>query len=97
MAQKGAMTILLTGRSESGFAELIQRIVRSRRLEFDMICLKPAAGPSNQTFASTMGYKQALLSDLIYTYREAEEIRIYEDRPKQYVLLTDHLPTTHIC
>lgn len=50
-----------------------------------MICLKPLAGPNNEHFRSTLMYKQALLADLIYTYRDADEIRIYEDRPKQYV------------
>ena len=34
-------------------------------------------------FIGTLRYKQALLEDIIYTYREAEEIRVYEDRPKQ--------------
>lgn len=82
MQQKDALCILLTGRSESGFAELIKRMVRSKGLSFDMTCLKPAAGPENQTFSSTMVFKQALLKDLVYTYREAEEIRVYEDRPK---------------
>ncbi len=83
--QTGVLTILLTGRGEDKFAELIKRIVASKNLAFDMICLKPQAGPSNQTFSSTMNYKQALLRDLIYTYKDADEIRLYEDRVKQSV------------
>ncbi|KZF21835.1 hypothetical protein L228DRAFT_248589 [Xylona heveae TC161] len=82
MEQKDALTVLLTGRSEGPFAELIKRIVASRGLEFDMICLKPEVGPSNQKFASTAEYKKEFISDLIYTYSDAEEIRVYEDRPK---------------
>ncbi|KAF2738304.1 hypothetical protein EJ04DRAFT_429329 [Polyplosphaeria fusca] len=82
MQQKDALAVLLTGRAEAGFAELIKRIVRSRKLEFDMICLKPAIGPANQTFTSTMNFKQELLKDIVHTYREAEEVRIYEDRVK---------------
>ncbi len=83
MKQDDALTILVTGRAENNFVEVIRRIVASKQLLFDMICLKPQAGPSNQRFSSTVKYKQALLADLIHTYRDASEIRIYEDRPKQ--------------
>lgn len=83
MEQKDALTVLLTGRSESGFAELVKRMVRAKKLEFDMICLKPHVGPENQKFPNTMAFKQELLKALVYTYNEAEEIRVYEDRPKQ--------------
>ncbi|KAF2267629.1 hypothetical protein CC78DRAFT_530722 [Lojkania enalia] len=80
--QKDALSVLLTGRSESGFAELIRRIVKSKQLDFDMICLKPAIGPANQKFRSTMEFKQELLKDIVHTYKDAEEIRVYEDRVK---------------
>ena len=80
--QKDALTVLLTGRGEHNFAELIKRIVASKKLSFDMICLRPQAGPNNQKFFSTMLYKQALLKDIVHTYKDADEIRIYEDRPK---------------
>ena len=75
--------MLLTARAERNFSELIKRMAHSKRLEFDLICLKPEVGPKNQRFGSTMQYKQALLQDLVYTYKHAEEIKIYEDRPKQ--------------
>ncbi|KAL9131908.1 MAG: hypothetical protein Q9217_000268 [Psora testacea] len=81
--QKDALTVLLTGRGERNFADIIRRMVTSKKLEFDMICLKPEVGPKNQRFSSTMQYKQALLQDLVYTYSEADEIKVYEDRPKQ--------------
>ena len=84
MRQKDAMTILLTGRGERNFGALIKRMVASKKLDFDMVCLKQQVGPKGQRFSSTMHYKQSLLEDLIYTYKEAEEIRVYEDRPKQY-------------
>lgn len=87
MEQSDALTVLLTGRGEKNFADIIKRIVSSKKLEFDLICLKPQAGPNNQIFISTMKYKQALLRDLVYTYKEADEIRIYEDRPGQYANL----------
>ena len=82
MQQKDAMTVLLTGRAEGNFGELIKRIVGSKGLEFDMVGLKPAAGPSNQKFSSTMAFKQEFLTSLMETYKKAEEIRIYEDRPR---------------
>ena len=82
--QDDALTILLTGRAERNFTDVIRRIVASKNLIFDMICLKPQAGPNNQKFTSTMKYKQAILEDLVHTYKEANEIRIYEDRPRQY-------------
>lgn len=83
MSQKDALTILLTGRAERNFANIVKRMAQSKKLEFDMICLKPQQGPNHQRFASTMQFKQSLLEELIYTYKEAEEIKIYEDRPKQ--------------
>ncbi|KAJ4348195.1 uncharacterized protein N0V89_009567 [Didymosphaeria variabile] len=82
MQQKDALSVLLTGRSEHGFSELIKRIVRSRSLKFDMVCLKPSVGPAGQKFTSTMNFKQELLKEIVYTYKEADDIRIYEDRVK---------------
>lgn len=76
------LCVLLTGRSESGFGELVKRIAASRALDFDMVSLKPAVGPNGERFNSTMHFKQMFLSRLMETYKEAEEIRIYEDRPK---------------
>lgn len=85
MAQNDALTVLLTGRGEKNFADLISRMVASKKLDFDLICLKPRAGPTNQQFRSTMIFKQTLLKDLIHTYKDADEIRVYEDRQQQYV------------
>ncbi|KAI0432422.1 hypothetical protein F5Y09DRAFT_339641 [Xylaria sp. FL1042] len=81
MRQKDALCVLLTGRSERGFSNLIKRIVTSKGLEFDMIGLKPEVGPNSERFKSTMLFKQAFLRAAIETYRHAQEIRIYEDRP----------------
>ena len=93
MKQKDALTVLLTGRAESNFADVLKRMVSSKKLEFDMICLKPQLGPNKQKFLSTMLYKQALLEDLLCTYKDAEEIKVYEDRLKQYV--SSHLSNLH--
>lgn len=83
MEQKDALTVLLTGRSEAGFTDMIKRIVASQKLEFDLVGLKPEVGPNGQRFATTMNFKQRFLEDLVYTYEQAEEVRVYEDRPKQ--------------
>lgn len=77
------VTVLMTGRKQDGFAELIQRIVKSRSLDFDMICLKPKEGPNGEKLGTTMKYKQVVLEYLMQVYYEAEEMRVYEDRPKQ--------------
>ena len=75
------LTVLLTGRQESGFAELISRITTARGLQFDMVVLRPNVGTGGQEFSSTMRFKQALLKDVVSAYISASKIRIYEDRP----------------
>lgn len=81
MQQKDALSVLLTGRGEGKFADLIKRMVKSRGLSFDMVCLKPQVSPNNRRIKDTMSFKQELLGDIMYTYRQAEDIRVYEDRP----------------
>lgn len=83
MKQKDALTVLLTGRNEARFAEIVRRMVTSQKLEFDLIGLKTDVGPTGQYFSSTMAFKQGFLEDLVLTYGQAEEIRVYEDRPRQ--------------
>lgn len=82
MEADDTLTVLLTGRTEVGFSDLLQRMLKAKGLECDMVCLKPTVGPSGEQFSSTMTFKQALLQDIVYTYAGAGEIRIYEDRPK---------------
>ncbi|KAK4124161.1 hypothetical protein N657DRAFT_680194 [Parathielavia appendiculata] len=94
--QKDALCVLLTGRSESGFGDLIKRMVASKGLEFDLISLKPAVGPNNERFANTMVFKQMFLEALMETYRHAEEIRIYEDRIKHVKGFRDFLDDYNI-
>ncbi|KAK2747281.1 hypothetical protein FQN57_002179 [Myotisia sp. PD_48] len=89
MEQKDAVTVLLTGRGEERFAELIARMVRSKKLAFDLVCLKPQIGPNNESFSTTMKFKQAFLEDLICTYKQADEIRVYEDRIKHVKAFRD--------
>lgn len=82
MEADDTLTVLLTGRTEVGFSDLLQRMLKAKGLVCDMVCLKPTVGPSGEQFSSTMTFKQALLQDIVYTYAGAGEIRIYEDRPK---------------
>jgi len=82
LQEKETLTVLLTGRGETNFADLINKIANSRNLDFDMVVLKPEVGPNQQQFTSTMDFKQAFLRDLVLTYRSADNIRIYEDRIK---------------
>ncbi|KAJ5886607.1 uncharacterized protein N7473_009281 [Penicillium subrubescens] len=82
MDQKDALTVLLTGRGEANFASIIKRMAASQKLDFDLIGLKPEVGPNGQQFATTMKFKQNFLEDLLYTYEQADEIRVYEDRVK---------------
>ncbi len=82
MEDPSTLNVLLTGRNESAFSDLVGRMVASKGLEFDIVALKPRSGPSGQQFGSTMLFKQALLKDIVFTYSTAEEIRVYEDRPK---------------
>ncbi|KAK4228193.1 hypothetical protein QBC38DRAFT_475953 [Podospora fimiseda] len=89
--QPDALCVLLTGRSESGFSDLIKRMVASKGLEFDMISLKPAVGPDNQRFQSTIQFKHIFLECLMETFKNSEEIRIYEDRVKHVKSFRDFL------
>ena len=76
------LNVLLTGRKEDGFSDLIGRMAASKGLDFHIVALKPAVGPKGEVFNSTMLFKQALLRDIVLTYSKAEELRIYEDRVK---------------
>ncbi len=80
--QKDALTVLLTGRGETNFADVVKRIVNSKGLDFDLICLKPEVGPNGQHFVTTAEFKNEFLKNLVFTYKHADEIRIYEDRPR---------------
>lgn len=81
MKQNDVLCILLTGRRDDRYSDLIKKMVASRNLAFDMIVLKPNPAPNNQRFTSTMNFKQAYLISLMETYKSAEDIKVYEDRP----------------
>ena len=77
------LTVLLTGRAEHRFSELLKRILKSKQLNFDILCLKPSVSSHEQSSMTTLAFKQAVISDIVHTYNNAEEVRIYEDRPQQ--------------
>lgn len=85
-----ALGVLLTGRGDVKFAELIRRMLRSKGLEFDMICLKPAVSPHGTQFDSTLKFKFSLLYDVMTTYTQANDVRMYEDRPKHTKAFRDY-------
>ncbi|PKS13006.1 hypothetical protein jhhlp_000347 [Lomentospora prolificans] len=91
MKQKDALCVLLTGRSEHGYADLVKRICKSKKLEFDMMGLKPRVGPQDERFSNTMQFKQAFLEAILETYKFATEIRIYEDRHKHVKQFRDFM------
>lgn len=81
--QEDALTVLLTGRGEKKFANVINRMIKAKRLDFDLVCLKPSSSGNGRPFQSTMNFKQTLIRDLVANCQEVAEIKIYEDRPKQ--------------
>ncbi|PFH62991.1 hypothetical protein XA68_10403 [Ophiocordyceps unilateralis] len=89
MQQSDALCILLTGRAENTFADLIKTMIASKGLEFDIVGLKPSASPANETFRSTMHFKKLFLTSLVETYRDATKIQIFEDRPKHAAMFRD--------
>ncbi|KAI2467357.1 hypothetical protein F4781DRAFT_433489 [Annulohypoxylon bovei var. microspora] len=91
MKQDDALCVLLTGRSDQGFSQLIKRIVKSKGLEFDLIGLKPAIGPNQERFQNTMNFKQIFLKAVMGTYSASNEMRIYEDRQRHVEGFRDFL------
>ena len=83
LRQADALTVLLTGRSEKNFTNVIKRMIKSKRLDFDLVCLKSSSSDYGRPVQTTMGFKQALIKDLIANCQGVEEVKIYEDRPKQ--------------
>ena len=82
MTAEDTLVVLLTGRAERDFSDLILKMVAAKKLDFHIVALKPSASPTGQMFSSTMDFKQVLLKDMVLTYNNATELRIYEDRPK---------------
>jgi hypothetical protein len=80
MEKEDVLTVLLTGRGERRFADIIKKMVTAKKLDFDLICLKP------ERFLDTAAFKLEFMEDLLHTYKQAENICVYEDRVKQYVL-----------
>jgi hypothetical protein len=91
MEQEDAITVLLTGRAEGEFQDIIRRILKSKGLVFDMIGLKPFVGPNSETFSSTMVFKQHFLTSLIRTYAYATVFKIYEDRERHVTQFREFL------
>ncbi|PNS21229.1 hypothetical protein CAC42_1008 [Sphaceloma murrayae] len=91
MRSRTALTVLMTGRGQARFSELITRMAKSKGLDFDMIVLKPAVGPDGVHYHATLDFKKEFFRVLMLTYIHATELTIFEDRPKQAKGFEDHL------
>lgn len=74
MQQKDALTVLLTGRSRSGFEETIRRMVESKGLRFDLIVLKMET-VRGERVRNTIGFKTSFLEEVLDTYSQTEEMK----------------------
>ncbi|KAF2219423.1 hypothetical protein BDZ85DRAFT_252657 [Elsinoe ampelina] len=91
MASPTAVTVLMTGRGQAKFSELLARMVKSKGLEFDMMVLKPSVGPDGVQYYSTLDFKKEFFRVAMLTYKHATELTIFEDRPKQAKGFEDYL------
>ncbi|AMD22406.1 HGR067Cp [Eremothecium sinecaudum] len=75
------VSILLTGRREVFFADVIGKLlehdVMAGELQFNAVFLK------KEEFRTTLSYKTTCLTNLLNSYPNLKEISIYDDRPKQ--------------
>src|SRR5271163_3806502 len=71
------LTVLLTGRS-SLYIDLVNKILDSRNLVFDLVVLKPkkARGESN----NTLTFKYAFIDDVLRLGESIDVVEVYEDR-----------------
>ena len=91
--QEDTITILLTGRKENIFKNIILKIIELSRLEdpiflqpslqFDAICLKRTTTTTGSSWITTMMYKTPLVRDFLDYYPNLEEVTIYDDMMNQ--------------
>lgn len=89
--QEDTISIILTGRKENLFKNIILKIIELSRLEdpnflkpslqFDAICLKKSI--KGALWTTTMMYKTAVIRDFLEYYPNLEEVTIYDDRMNQ--------------
>ncbi|AGO12620.1 AaceriAER281Cp [[Ashbya] aceris (nom. inval.)] len=79
--ERGTVSVLMTGRREVLFSELLGELLRQpvdgEPLHFNAVLLK------KEGHRSTLAYKTSCLKDLLDAYPALEEITIYDDRPWQ--------------
>ncbi|KAF4556136.1 Hypothetical protein D9617_1g080110 [Elsinoe fawcettii] len=83
MESPTALTVLMTGRGQANYSELLTKMVASKGLDFDMMVLKPGVGPDGVKYYSTLEFKKEFFRVVMMTYKHATELTIFEDRPKQ--------------
>lgn len=63
------------------FPEIIQRMIDSKKLTFDMFVLRPTNHPhTGAAIANTLAFKLIFLEELLHTYTQVQKMYIYEDR-----------------
>lgn len=88
--QEDTISIILTGRKEPAFKNVILEILDqscqedpnlAASLQFNGICLKMCN--TNESITPTLTYKTNLIADFLRYYTDLEEITIYDDRLNQ--------------
>ncbi|AAS52962.1 AER281Cp [Eremothecium gossypii ATCC 10895] len=79
--ERGTVSVLMTGRREVVFSELIGELLR-RPVDGECLCFN-AVLLKKEGHRSTLAYKTACMKDLLDAYPALEEITIYDDRPWQ--------------
>ena len=82
------LTVLLTGRSTL-YVEVVNRILASRQLNYDLVVLKPkkARGANN----NTLTFKYAFMDDVLRLGKSIVDVEVYEDRALHRDAFDDYL------
>lgn len=75
LADPSVLTVLLTGRQEEGFKDLISTIVKAKGLNFDVLFLRTG------DFTNTLEFKKFCIQSLLKKFTECKHISLYDDRP----------------
>ncbi|KAK9474881.1 uncharacterized protein V1510DRAFT_428226 [Dipodascopsis tothii] len=75
VADPGTLTILLTGRGRARFGSIVEAMVNSRAMAFDMLVLKPT-----ELGLSTLNYKNKFMETTILACPGLRNVRMFEDR-----------------
>lgn len=83
IASPDTLSVLMTGRSQAKFSDLIVKILNAKGLHFDLTVLKPEVTPTAQIVVDTAMFKCEFFREVMSTYSDARHLIIFEDRAKQ--------------